>query len=246
MRDTLTIYWAPANFSNKEASYNMAYRKPESLLNFIHGNKFDDTIQTQCPALKDTLNNLYVFKSSFDDEFDIDPEKLSQLGHDSEAEIISNESLIGFNKFRPSQLKGYVSAMYNLRYLFFADEPVKVKFTAPYYPAITPVEGALMATGEFDIGRWYRPFDLDYHIPLTSTKFKIKENDPLFFMQVDTDKKVVFERYNMSDELINISLEMSESPLRYGKHKSLEDRYHAAEESMIPQIVLNEIRKNIV
>ena len=50
----------------------------------------------------------------------------------------------------------------------------------------------------------------------------------------------------MDQELMNITREMVDAPKRYGARKSLEHRYESAANAMIPEIVLNQIKKNVI
>lgn len=247
-KDTITIYWSPASFLTSHSSWQIMYSKPKPVLTELHRNKVPGAYMTQCPATKSLMTNLFSFHAAVDDEFDI-PEKHFHVEPTLETRddiIMDVQSVAGMYHERPTSLEGYIDVIYGMSWLFFADEPVVARMTAPYFPVHTPMEGALLAPGEFDIGRWYRSFNLDYHIPKTTRHFSLKKGDPLFFMEVMTDKKVVFKRYMMDQELMNITREMVDAPKRYGAHKSLEFRYDSAEAAMIPEIVLDRIRKNVI
>jgi hypothetical protein len=244
--DTITIYWAPASFTAKQDAWNLIYRKPESLMSFIHGEKTPGSFMSQCPAMKDTLKNVFVFKSAMDDHFDINPQDLVNLKQDDSMEFIHTNSIVGLRKYRPNQLKGYVNIMYNMGWFFFADQPVVAKMTAPYYPAFTPIKDALFAAGEFNIGKWFRGFDMDFHVPPETNRFDINVDDPLFFMHLDTDKKVVFKRFLLTEELVQMGLEFSTAPAKYGRHKTLEERYEIADDVEYPAMVLKLVKEAAV
>lgn len=246
--DTITIYWSPASFLTSNSSWQLMYSKPTPVLTELHRNKIPGSLMTQCPATKSLMTNLFSFSSAIDDEFEI-PEKhfLREPDGSNRDEIhMEVNSVAGMYHERPSSIEGHIDVIYGMSWLFFADEPVVARMTAPYFPTFTPMEGALLAPGEFDIGRWYRSFNLDYHIPKTTRKFSVKRGDPLFFMEVFTDKKVVFKRYVMDTDLMNITREMVDAPVRYGRHKSLEYRYESADNVGMREIVLSKIKKNLV
>ena len=147
---------------------------------------------------------------------------------------------------RKSSIKNHINIHYNMSWNFFASEPVVARFSAPFFPSASPVKNSYLSTGQFDIGRWYRTFMLEYHIPVDSVDFSIKENDPLLFVEFFTDKKIEFKRYSMSAKLSNLAIEAASSPVTYSKHKSLLERYKMAHGAKIPNIVLTEIRKNLI
>lgn len=245
-KDTIKVYWGPGEILPMNARTNFVHRKPESLLSFIHGERTPDANQLTCPAIKDRLHNVFVLRSAIDDEFDLDPQEIQNLMDVHEVREYTTDAKNRVVKSRSSNLKGYYSASYMLTWLFFASEPVIAKFTAPYYPAVSPAPGALLATGEFDIGKWFRPVALDYHIPMDQTHLTFKKGDPLIFVEFMTDKKIEFQRFETSDLLHAYSIEHAQSPNNHGFNKTLAERYEIAENAEMPKLVLSEIKKNLV
>jgi hypothetical protein len=245
MSKEITVYWAPGSYDHEREPYNMVYRKPESLLSFVHGEKTPYANQTRCPAMKDRLNNVFVFKSAITEEFDFDLEEIEKA-KETETYRYQVPAAIACQKTRHSNLKNYYAMTYSLNWIMFASEPVVAKFTAPYYPAFSPMRGALLATGEFDIGRWYRHVALEYHVPEGETHFSVKENDPLMFVEFMTDKKIVFKRYEANDKLLAMATEHAAAPMRYGMNLPLKERYRVSEEAGVPALILNEIKKLVV
>lgn len=245
-KDTITVYWGPAERLPFGKRTSMLHRKPESLLSFIHGEKTPKADQQRCPALKARLDNVFVFKAAIDDEFDIDLNEVREYSDTHENYIYNTASKAGVAHVRPTNLKGYYNISYLVTWLFFASEPVIAKFTAPYYPAFTPMKGALLATGEFDIGRWLRPVALDYHVPNDENHFAVKEGDPLMFIEFMTDKKIEFKKITPDDLLHSYSAEHVRSPKMHGANKTLEERYKIADEADMPKLILSHIEKNLI
>jgi hypothetical protein len=133
-----------------------------------------------------------------------------------------------------------------MSWLFFADQSVEARFTAPYFPPVTPAEGVMLSTGQFNIGEWYRDFSLDYHIPFGTKELIFEENQPLFYLEIRTDKKVIFKRYNLTPELRRIADECSTSSDIYESNKPLLHRYNMFKRSSSPERVLSYIKENIV
>jgi len=135
-----------------------------------------------------------------------------------------------------------------MSWLFFCEEPLLARFTAPYFPPKSPAKDAILAMGEFDIGLWFRNFNLDYMIPDGSTNFDINIDDPLFYLQLYTNKKVVFKRFIHTDITQKLSEEFSQTSNRRGKKMgiSFNKRYELSRKTMLPELVLNEIKKNLV
>jgi hypothetical protein len=205
-----------------------------------------------CTAAKGIFHNVFTFKCAMDDKVLISKQKLEEAENELPNRPAGfhlepdNNSKIGIMAARPTSFEGYSNIAYNMGWIFFADEPVVGKFTAPYYPPVAPTEDCRLSAGKFDIGSWFRPFKLDYHIPTKDTELVFTEDMPLFFVEFETDKKVIFKRFIMTDILENLYLEMSESTARYAAHMPLVNRYKMAKNAKMAEQVLHEIKKNVV
>jgi hypothetical protein len=250
-KDYITVYWAPAPFVQEESSWSFLYSEPVSvvseLLKMKNVSNKPKNLQSMfgCPAYVESMKNVFVVKNVLENTVD-----MSQIT----PHLTNPNYPVYFNNLGPLQIKierepsitNYTNVTYNMGWIFFADEPLEVKFTAPYFPASSPGEGVILSTGQFDIGAWYRDFNLDYHVPLETELLTFKEDQPLFYMDFKTDKKIVLKRYKLTKELKNISEEFVYSRERYGRFKSLQHRYNMSKKSMMPEQILTEIRKNIV
>jgi hypothetical protein len=246
----LIIYWSPADFAIEETNWNLFYSNPEPVSNILRVKKNKDTkmnLISTCPAVKDRMSNLFVFRSNHEDTFEISSEEMEKAENTTGENIfIPSLSMVGIKKSRTSPLEGFYSIEYNMSWIFFAEEPVTIKITAPYYPAESPVPGGLFAPGEYDISKWYRPIPFEYLIPKESKEFSIKFDQQLFYVEVITDRKVEFKRYKMTSKLKRLYTEAMKAPNYHGKWKDLASRYLIAERSGFPKIVMSEIRQNLI
>ena len=246
--DTITIYWTPAPFDPEEESWNMLYQDPKPLIESIYENSYDNATIRRCPATRSSLKNVFSINSCHSDsvEFTNDILKHVDEAPDQSFYIEHINSILGLSKARASEYPGHVNIKYNMSWHFFASEPVEAKMTSPYYPPVSPTPGSTLYPGQFDIGLWYRPFNLEYSIPIDSKKFTISSGDPLFYLEIKTDKKVIFKRYVNTKKLSAISREVTDTKHIYGKDQPLKNRYLHFSRSKLPEIVLNEISKNII
>lgn len=248
--DTITVYWSSPNYDPNQESWSMLYRTPVSLISSLKEIKSDISGgMFSCPAIKDLCKNVFVFKANINDKHSLPIQYLLDVQNVQPVngnERVPTDGLVSFGRSRLSALSGYSNIVYNLAWMLFADEPVNARFTAPYLPPTVPAQGAILSQGRFDIGQWYRGFNLDYHIPLSTQLFEIKENDHLFYLHLETNKKVKFQQYFMSDKLKSLSLETINTPNNYGRLKSLKDRYLIGNRSGYPKHILSEIKKNLI
>jgi hypothetical protein len=243
--ETITVYWAPAKFTTVDESWNLAYAEPQPVLTKFIKSKLPGSQIGLCPSVKDLLANTFALTSNMDDQFKLFPQDEKEMeAHPVDAPL--GQSKLAFYKPRESSFPGHVNVVYNLSWLFFASEPVTMRLLPPFFPASSFCDGALLAPGEVDVGRWFRPMNLDLHIPSSTKEVSIREGQELAYIEFITNKKIVFKRYSLTAYLHSIARDAINAPARYGKNLPLEKRYRMFERAGLPDIVLSEIRKNLV
>jgi hypothetical protein len=241
----ITVYWAPSKFTDTEASWNLMYSEPKSILKKFIKESSSGAEMAMCPATKNLFKNIYSLNSNVSDEFEISPGMFNNL-ESVPTNYSLGQSKISFSKVRNSSFSGYINVSYNLGWLFFASEPLEIRLTSPFFPNSEICPGSLFSPGQMDIGRWYRPINLDWHIPSDTKNISISSNQELAYIEFMTDKKIIFKRYGLTDKLRSLSDEAVESPARYGRNLPIVKRYEMAKNSGITQIVLSEIQKNLI
>lgn len=241
----LTIYWSPAPLVNEQMSWHLLYRNPVSVLKKIIDEQGGE--MKTCPSVKLLLKNTFTFTSAIDDsfEFDLDTAKEMSTQDLYGQEIPRTNSKVPLYQNRPSSLTGYTNATYYLSWIFFSEEPIEAYFTAPYFPPKAPMTGALFSPGTFNIGKWFRPIPLDYHLPLTDNKFNIEKDDELMYVRFNTDRKIILKRFEMTKNLWNLADECIFAHERYGKGQPIEEKYEMALSSSMPQRILKEIKSSL-
>jgi hypothetical protein len=258
-KDTVIVYWSVPNYIPAQESWSMLYSEPESVATEVRKDKSKDSGARSihgCPAAKDTFTNLFTVKSQIDNTIEFSDEllrsvekELQDAYNNSQRDglALHTNSKVLLWAVRPSSFKDNANILLNMGWLFFADEPLTAEFTAPYYPATSPASNVRLSPGRFDIGQWFRPYHLDYHVPFTTKTLTFKKNDDLFYIKLHTEKKVVFKRFVMTVELENLHKEFVESPNRYSTFFApLEEKYKIAKNTKMTEQVLHHIRKNCV
>lgn len=243
----ITVYWSPLPFYKEIPQWNMLYREPESVLSNLRlvRNKPNPTSFWACPVFVDTMRNVYQIKSNFDLEYTLPIDDIIKR-QNQEAQFNLNIGSVSFTSHRKPSIENHINLSLNICWLMFADSPVEVKLTAPYFPAIIPGDGVMLTPGQFDIGSWYGPLNLDYHIPITTTELKFKKDKPLVYLEFLTDKKIVFKRYNSNQYLKELSYECSFFHQRIGRNIPLLEKYKAFKNSRMREIILTEIKNNLI
>jgi hypothetical protein len=79
-----------------------------------------------------------------------------------------------------------------------------------------------------------------------STGMEFDIDDPLFYVEFKTDKKIEFKRFNRTSKIDEIMIEAVQSPAKYGFRKTLFQRYELAKRANIRNLILSEIKNNLV
>jgi hypothetical protein len=259
-KEPLVIYWAPAAYESDLDSWSLLYPAPVSLSSEVNSLRSPEKLGGDnlyaCPAHRDTTNNIFVFKNAVENIINF-PEGFLKAAAEEMSKspnYVTNsipfgselQSRVYLNVLRKSSFDGYANVLYNMAWLFVAEDPVIAKFTPPYYPHSAPADGAMLSIGQFDIGQWFRSFQLDYHIPLSTDKLSFYEEDPLFYMQVLTDRPVVFKRFMRTTKIANLHLELGAASVRYGLFRPLTEKYAMAKNAKVKEQLMHEIKQNLV
>lgn len=246
-KDTINVYWS--SYSNM---FN--FSEPKPVIDIMLKNRRDTKEAhgdgkniLSCPASNDFFKNLFSINSVFPEKV-VWPEgylkKSSEFRENKHGDVFlkKHSNFFDFKLVRPSSMDGYIDIEYLTSAIFFADQPLMARFMAPNYPPTTPSPGALLTSGQFDIGQWFRPYNLNYFIPIDNTTFEIKDGDPLFYLQLLTDKKINFHKFKMTEEINKVK---SETVIWSDKTMSLPERYDFFNKGKNKDRLLEEINKNL-
>jgi hypothetical protein len=245
-KEPITVYWAPAQFLLDNESWNFVYQEPQSVSKGFYSSLHRDTDSSKCPAARFFYHNVFSINSVIEDKFDFPQGLLQDLYNTDEIHVrLPVHSNVMIQKTRQNEMTDHVNLTYNLAWFFFSEEELTMKFSAPYFPASSPMKNARLASGSFDIGRWLRPVNLEYYVPIDAPGFSVEEDQPLAFVEFDTDRPIVLQRFNMDQRLANITTEIVESD-RYSFLRNLQDRYNLFTKTRMRDVILSEIKKNLV
>lgn len=254
MKETVTVYWAPA-ITPETSTSNLLYSTPVPVLNRLRKSQVKSLPGTlfSCPATTSLFNNVFELSLPISLETSLTEEdKLNVFVPPFGKDILNGIAPISLMKNRRSNLEGYFAcAIGGFGWIFFAEEPLVARFSAPYFPPSAPTEGAILAAGEFDIGNWYRPMNFEYHIPQSAESITFKEQEPIGYVEFKTEKEIVFKRYQMTPFLFSLVEEVM-STTKYSKfwgkksYLPLSKRYQLFKKAHFNSLVLSEIKKNVI
>lgn len=189
-----------------------------------------------CPAVRDSWHNVFMFspKSSFIVKHVVDFVERSDEGQVTRERQPHLMDTNIFNIKEPTYL--------------FAEVPLKVKVTAPYFHKAEFQKEATFIGGKFDIGRWFRPIEAEIITWAKSGEVHFKESEPLFYAEFLTDLPVEIKHFIVSPIIEHLSSGLVNSPFQNNENLqgSLESRYQAFENSDYRRGLLEEIKSAVV
>jgi hypothetical protein len=248
-KDVINVYWAPS-VTHKTADgdeWEMLYPEPENLYNQLLAHKNKDIPGKHktktffsCPAVGNQFKNTFVFKNTFASEYRFKDSKDSL-----EIEPLS-ANYIGFSARSHSGLSIGPSITFELSYIFFADQPLQAFFSQPTFHKSKYTQYGTVFPGSFDIGRWFRPYNFEVQMWDKEGIFKLEEDEPLFYVRFNTDKKINLHRFKHSLVLDRYVKHCVDAPMVFGENLPLVSRYKRFMESRLNETILKEIKKNTI
>jgi len=240
----ITVYLSDGSTSlESQYDWSFLYPKPTNLFSDLSKERaigLKSSSFLTCPAFSSVTKKIIQYRSPMDTsyEFDFtDPENL----------IIKPlaEEYLGF-EYRSKSLERSNTILFKLKYHMFADEPLDVMFTAPYFTQSKYTQYATVIPGKFDIGSWFRPYHFEVQPWKTKGEIHIEENEPLIYAQFQTDREINIKRFVMSKELMNMSHACVQTTELLGIGQSLLSRYNRFRNIGMREKILVEINKNLV
>ena len=241
----LVVYWAPRTTVKDPTvgEHHMLYEDPTNLYSDLLKTKSPnagDKSFFACPGSRSRTKKTFVFRNTLRTEMNFNIDNFQGPPYELVGQGVS------VNSIRPSALNDSLSFHLDMQYLFFTEEPVIAMFNSPVMTRPGYTRYAILISGAYDIGQWFRPYPLEMQTWDRSGTFVIEQDEPLFHMEILTDKKIVFKRFVCNDVLSSYAVACSEAPNFLGKHLPLSARYERFRRSRMNELILKEIKANLL
>jgi hypothetical protein len=245
-KEEVVVYWAPCWDQDMDLSFDMYYHEPENVYLNLSKNFFPPTETKnymQCPATMDKLKKNYVIFARTDIDLGLSFDENNNV---SKFSFLDKEKVaIGGRLSHSPTLKNQFLVELFMSMIFFSEEPLTISVNSPFFHQTPHLRYGAIVPGEFDIGRWFRPINLEFNLWPNVDRLKIDAGEPLVYFNFDTDKKIVFKRFSLNKRLLYIAVQMArykEKP----KWTNLISRYQKFKESSMKEIIMKEIKDNLV
>ena len=242
-KEPINIYYTDDYDEMETVDWNFLYPSPKTLFSELtqeRKNVKDTFSYFLCPAVSSKFKKILVFRSATKNSY--------EYGTDETGFYIipTIEPYININKIREEALKNKPTFMASLSYLFFADDSVEVSFTPPYFHEPKHTKYGACVPGEFNIGKWFRPFNFEIQTWSNRGEFHLEKNEPLFYAEFKTNRPILFHRFVMTPKLQKYKLANIKSFNIFGQFQTLQEKYEKFKQVGFREKILTEIKKNLI
>ena len=229
-REEVVVYWA--SYENKEE----LYEEPINLYNSLKDKKekrFKEQGFFSCPSFKDLTFNTYIFSSSSDNMYKLDIPN---------GRLEFTDTSVEASSVRPPSIENCFLFKLSLSWIFFSEESLVMEITPAYFNDTSHTEFGSIVPGAFDIGRWFRPINAEFQLWDGVDTFSLPKEEPIFYAKFNTNKKVIFKKFQMNEELENIKKEHIDSRIAMKPFLQLKERYDSFDKEMLSFKIIETIK----
>jgi hypothetical protein len=243
--DPIVVYWAPrytAGAGEKEnINWNLLYSDPVQLYKDLSSkrdlstNARDNILS--CPAASSRFRNTYVFKNTLKTHYSFKNNEPTP----------QNENHILMSIIRPPSLKDNMMVKFHMSWMLFTEEEeLMTHINPPYFSNAKHNKYGAVVSGGFDIGKWFRPIATEFNLWTNIKEFSIEDEEPILYVEFLSDRPVILKRFYMSPELHSFAESNLYSVGLMGEWLPLKKRYEQFKRSRGKEIILKEIKKNLL
>jgi hypothetical protein len=245
----LIIYWSP--FTSALTQYNniLLDMEPVAVKSYIVKNKaINPKIPLpitkngtepggyhMCSAMVELFKNTFIIKAPFSYHIDLD----------QDGNIVNSSEQFQFFEPRISSFENSLCVDFHLPYLFFSEESVNITTTPPYMTKTVQQSYGFTAAVKYNIGKWFRPFIITYHLWPSTFSLRIEKNEPIMYISFDTDRKIIFKQFKLTDDILSQAEGcMGDKNINYLQPMNL--LYDRFIKTKMNKIILKEIKENLI
>lgn len=238
----IVLYWAIKEDADNEEDWSFLYPKPKSVFSDLLKYKAlkDNSTLFSCPGFSNKFKKTLTFFSPMSCSYFYDNTENKQH--------ISNTTKNFISAYYPrtQNLTVGPSINFKLNVIFFSEESLDMSFTPPFFHPAEYTKYGSVISGKYNVGKWFRPTNFEVQMWSNSGEFHLKENEPVFYTEFDTDRPVILKRFKMNEQLIKYSNAVVNSTKIFNFGQSLTERYFRFNNVGMREKILTEINKNLI
>lgn len=241
MSDVINVYIGMGRMEG-EGDWPYLYPKPNILFKELRDKRNSEGYGDNflfCPAVTDKFKKTLVFENAMPSKYEYNFKNGQKI-----IDPISETYLAAESVRDPSITTG-PTIKFGMNYIFFADQPLDASFTPPYFHKPGYSKHGVVMPGEYNIGKWFRPYIFEVQMWDMAGEFEIGE-EPIFYVEFRTDKKIKFNYFNVTPALYHYAVSSIQVTSLFGKGQTLAERYLRFAKVGMREKILTEIKKNLI
>jgi hypothetical protein len=238
MSNKKIVYWSPV-FFDSDVDWNMMYYDLVSLYDY-HKEDMNRDVTPKgnsfffCPAFKNIAKNTFIALNPIHSHF---------IFEDGVAKVKTKNHILIDIDHSPSIINNSL-IRYGLQYIFFSESDINLTVTDPYFNRTSHAAQCKLVPGRININKWFRVINLEYNLWADVNELEFEKEEPLAYFSFDSDN-VELVRFKMSNELMKLSESCSTSTT-WETQVPIIERYNRFVKTRTNNLVLNEIKKNLI
>lgn len=210
-KKTANVYWTSIYFPATSSEPDSALRDLLAVQERLSNEDPIGSAFIKCPAIKNHLRNTFRVKSPTKIDIKWDGDKLfNTFTHDQKF----------FDEYIKIRDNRGALVTYRFYYLFFTEEPsMLVEQRQAQYSFNDFSKNVSLIEGHFDIGKWFRPFDIAFFLKEANRVVTLNRNDTMYYLKFHTEKNIKFIKFNLTSEITKIYDNLTEGIKLINKEK---------------------------
>ena len=245
----ISIYWTGDPVPSDRHNQNFFHAEPQTLWDnvveeyTINPDTYDEGVTIPgpsvmaCPGWQDLTRHTLLIKVPMSGAYKINGTKVEPVGLPSmfSGQVVRHPSFAGHKLFN-----------FRMPMYFFADEPVQMTLTSPWFHKPGYTKYAAIVPGRYDIGSWYRALSFEMSMWEEDADYiEFTEGEPIAYLTFDTNKPINLIKYSGTENLRRIG-SLCETAGHWEPRVPLLKRYKRFKEGKMREEVLREIESGLV
>lgn len=217
-KEPVIVYWSPYSNPHRVSYVNLLCDPPKKVLTTI-GSPVSDKKASyhNCRSLQNLMKNTYMISAPLSS-------KLKISGSFEEPFLTTDNNL--WNARSASLDKRY-SVDYDFSWIFFSEEQVTLRETHPYMHNTSFSKSGYLASGSFEINKWFRPINITFNLWEDHNSIEVVEKEPLCYIEFETldNRPVILKQFELTEDMYNYCTQALITSKKILSFESLESLY---------------------
>jgi len=236
------VYWSPYARLDRLSYVNLISEQPKKLYSTlpppIMGELKNAASYHLCKSLQKLTKNMYVISAPLSAS--------ANLSGNFDNSFINSSDGVWNN--RVGSMSGTYSIDYDFSWIFFAEEPVVIRQTPPYFHNTSSSLHGYVTSGSFDIDKWFRPINVTFNLWDGVNTINVTKDEPLFYVEFETKdgRPVVLKQFELTQELYDYCYQATVLTKPVLPLASLDNLYSRFKNSNRDKKILKIIKDNLL